>query len=160
MLHQYVKPVRTALVELIQVKEPIRLKSGDTVPCRDEIVKSAKTYTIVRLSPDLSKRIAEALAKGFPEITQPIQRRHHEGDQGLGYVNRMCDFYKVMHGDDPHRWYSRGGLPGIYARDKGLPPNTIQIDVVRDGVICRNEPYTQYSFDELIRSIEHAEAQQ
>ena len=149
MLHQSVKPVRTALIELV----------GEVTQRGSSSAKSMKTHTIIRLSPDFSKRIAEALAKGFPEITQPIQPGH-AGDRSTGYVNRMREFYRVMHGDDPHRWYTRAGLPGIYARDQGLPPKTIQIDVVHGSVIYRNKPYSQYAFDELIRSIEHAEAQQ
>ena len=158
MLHQSVKPVRTALIELVGVKDPILIAPGEVTQRGSSSAKSMKTHTIIRLSPDFSKRIAEALAKGFPEITQPIQPGH-AGDRSTGYVNRMREFYRVMHGDDPHRWYTRAGLPGIYARDQGLPPKTIQVDVVHGGVIYRNKPYSQYAFDELIRSIEHAEAQ-
>lgn len=163
MLRQSVKPIWKAVIDLLNEVKAVR---STTVSADDKKVsgfgteristfsKLVKSKTVVRLSPDLSHRFAFALEKYADEI---------EGNRESEEMNHRSARYRqdaaVLKGD-PHTWYVTRLFGAMFARDRGLPPNTIQIDIVRDGVICRNEPYTQYAFDELIRSIEHAEAQQ
>lgn len=173
MLHQSVKTIIFAirgLLESANIPETERAETDDGIPHNRIYSRTPqgvilKSNTVVRVSPDLAKRIAGAIEIWMPLASEPIENprtalRIENGDMHPAYVNKVRRLYRVLSGAESHRWYALNTFGATFARDQGLPPNTIQIDVVRDGVIFRNEPYTQYAFDELIRSIEHAEAQQ
>ena len=158
MLHQSVKPIWKALKDLLidvnavlsyKIKPGTKRPPEHLVLCENQYSTIVKSKTVVRLSPDLAARLAAAL-----------ELHANKTENDLPNNSGNCrNSAKALRGLW-HTWYHPNLYGAMFARDQGLPENTIQIDVVRDGVICRNEPYTQYAFDELIRSIEHAEAQQ
>lgn len=167
MLHQSVKPIWKTIIELLETADPVGsqvLGRGDKIPYNLIYVRikdtiRTKSMTVLRVSPDLAKRMANALSIWMPASAEP-EAPGHAGDLTAAMDNKLRRLYRVLSGAASTQWYVLNTFGAHIARDQGLPENTIQIDVVRDGVICRNEPYTQYAFDELIRSIEHAEAQQ
>ena len=167
MLHQSVKPIWKTIIELLESANHVGsrvLDQGDKVPynlihVRNKDTIRTKSTTVLRVSPDLAKRMAHALSTWMSVSVEP-EAPGHVGDLTAAMDNKLRRLYRVLSGAAATQWYVLNTFGAHIARDQGLPANTIQIDVVRDGVICRNEPYTQYAFDELIRSIEHAEAQQ
>ena len=160
MLHQSVKPIWKAIKDLLTDVNAVlsyKLIPGSNtkrppehlVRCENQYSIYTKSKTVVRLSPDLAIRLAVALE-------DHANKTKNEFPNNSGNCWNAAESLR----GNWHTWYYPNLYGAYVARDQGLPPNTMQIDVVRDGVICRNEPYTQYAFDELIRSIEHAEAQQ
>ena len=167
MLHQSVKPIWKTIIELLESANFVGgmlLDRSDNVPhnliyARVKDTVRTKSMTVLRVSPDLAKRMAHALSAWMPTSAEP-EVPGHAGDITTARDNKLRRLYHVLSGAAATQWYVLNTFGAHIARDQGLPANTIQIDVVRDGVICRNEQYTQYAFDELIRSIEHTEAQQ